>query len=366
MRELYQVLGLARGADAKALKRAYHLVAHRTHPDKVAAAADAANLDPDARAKALQEATTAFREAVLAYEVLRDPQLRTAYDRLGMVGVHLARGQLPKRAADLGPLAERWARRLDRLTHAARRQWRAHAQAQDQRREDARRQAAGRARGADVEVVTYATLATLLGGGPCAVAAHDYHGCRACRATGYVSGRRPADCSSCAGSGALRLEVGGMLLHPRCPHCRGVGRLAGPDCAVCTGLGQVPTARSWQLRLAPRHPIDQVLRRAGGGAPGAHGGPRGDLLVRVRLGGDATYGAVGEADVGVRHRLATGEAGEGARVTVTLPDGPVALTVPRGGAHDIARTVAVAGAGLWRTDGSRGALHVTLLPPLRG
>lgn len=75
----------------------------------------------------------------------------------------------------------------------------------------------------------------------------------------------------------------------------------------------------------------------------------------------STLWAEGE-DAYLRHPVAAHAATGGETVHVPWPTGPVTLTVPRGGAQDIARTVRVASAGLFRADGSRGALVVTLVP----
>ena len=67
-RDFYDVLGVSKDADEKTLKAAYRKLAMANHPDRNQG--DAA-------------AEERFREASEAYEVLKDPQKRAAYDRMG-------------------------------------------------------------------------------------------------------------------------------------------------------------------------------------------------------------------------------------------------------------------------------------------
>src|SRR6202050_4598825 len=66
-RDYYEVLGVARGADADAVKRAYRKLARKYHPD----------------VSKEKNAENKFKEVQEAYEVLKDPEKRAAYDQLG-------------------------------------------------------------------------------------------------------------------------------------------------------------------------------------------------------------------------------------------------------------------------------------------
>ena len=67
-RDFYDVLGVSKDVDEKTLKAAYRKLAMANHPDRNQG--DAASEER-------------FREASEAYEVLKDPQKRAAYDRMG-------------------------------------------------------------------------------------------------------------------------------------------------------------------------------------------------------------------------------------------------------------------------------------------
>ncbi|MBX6365653.1 MAG: DnaJ domain-containing protein, partial [Gemmatimonadetes bacterium] len=72
MRDYYEILGVARDADGETIKKAYRKLALQYHPD---------------RNNGSREFEERFKEVTEAYEVLRDPEKRAAYDRYGHAGV---------------------------------------------------------------------------------------------------------------------------------------------------------------------------------------------------------------------------------------------------------------------------------------
>src|SRR5687768_5869869 len=75
-RDYYEVLGVARDADAKEVTKAYRKLAKKYHPD--------VNKAADAKAK--------FAEVQGAYEALSDPEKRKRYDQFGHAGMHAGAG----------------------------------------------------------------------------------------------------------------------------------------------------------------------------------------------------------------------------------------------------------------------------------
>src|SRR5688572_16831197 len=78
MRDLYEVLGVERAANAADLKRAYRSLAQKYHPDKNPG-------DKDAEEK--------FKEVSNAYQVLSDDEQRSLYDRFGFDGIKGSNGR---------------------------------------------------------------------------------------------------------------------------------------------------------------------------------------------------------------------------------------------------------------------------------
>ncbi len=90
-RDFYDVLGVGKSADEKELKAAYRKLAKQFHPD-------ANPGDKTAEAK--------FKEVSEAYDVLKDPQKKAAYDRFGhqaFEGGPWAAGRGPGGGAGFGP-----------------------------------------------------------------------------------------------------------------------------------------------------------------------------------------------------------------------------------------------------------------------
>ena len=67
-RDYYEVLGLTKGADAAAIKKAYRKLAKKYHPD----------MNPGDK-----EAEKKFKEVTEAYNVLSDPEKKKLYDQFG-------------------------------------------------------------------------------------------------------------------------------------------------------------------------------------------------------------------------------------------------------------------------------------------
>src|SRR3970040_650086 len=80
MRDLYEVLGVERGASQSDLKKAYRRLAQQFHPDKC----------PEDKT-----AEDKFKEAANAYQILSDDEQRAAYDPYGFDGIRRGGGPGP-------------------------------------------------------------------------------------------------------------------------------------------------------------------------------------------------------------------------------------------------------------------------------
>ena len=72
MADYYELLGLSRDADLEEIKKRYRKLAFKYHPD---------------RNEGSKEAEELFKQATEAYEILRDPEKRSMYDRYGEQGL---------------------------------------------------------------------------------------------------------------------------------------------------------------------------------------------------------------------------------------------------------------------------------------
>jgi molecular chaperone DnaJ len=297
--DFYILLGLQREATTAEIKRAYRRLARRFHPD----------INPGDR-----EAATRFRQIADAYETLIDPDRRRRYDSgksaqtvedastFGFSGFDFSGAVSGDRATTFGELFEEvFARRGDRLASE---------------------------RGADVHVKASLSFEEAWRGADWSVPLTRHSPCRACAGTGA---HRTAEtrCLSCEGSGTVRSVRGHMVFSKNCPQCGGSGRLRQLTCATCDGLGVQSRSETLTLKIPPGVADGARMRIAGKGHSGVRGGPPGDLYVDVVVRPHALYRREGD-DLHFTVPIAIHEAGLGAKVEVTTPDGVARLRVPPG------------------------------------
>lgn len=335
--DFYIVLGIARGASAADIKRAYRRLARRLHPD----------INPGDG-----EAAERFRQVSDAYETLMDPERRRRYDAggandpvsgdsaFGFSGFDFSTPGV-ERSTTFGELFEDvFARLSDR-----------------QRAGDAER-------GADIHLKTSLSFEQALRGVEWPATVTRQVTCRACSGTG-ANRTIETRCSACEGHGAVRSVRGHMVFSKSCPQCGGTGRLRQQTCDVCSGQGVEMRTESLAIRIPAGIAAGARVRVPGHGHAGVRGGAPGDLFVEVDVRADATFHRVGD-DLHVVVPIAIHEAALGARVAIDSPDGPLRLRVPPGTQSGQRFRLRERGAPSVRT-GARGDLLVEvrlMLPPL--
>src|SRR5690606_21204353 len=176
MRDYYEVLGVARDADADAIKKAYRKLALKYHPDRNGGS---------------KEAEEKCKEATEAYEVLRDPQKRAAYDRYGHAGVGGAAGGAGFSGFDFAEALNIFMRDfggfgLDDLFGGG------------------HRSRGARRKGPDMQLRLPLTLADVASGTKKTLRVKVLDPCDACSGTGSAGGAAPRTCSTCGGGGEVR------------------------------------------------------------------------------------------------------------------------------------------------------------------
>ncbi|MEI4280124.1 molecular chaperone DnaJ [Klenkia terrae] len=348
-KDYYAALGVAKDADAAAIKKAYRALARDLHPDK----------NPDNAA-----AEAKFKEASEAYGVLSDPQKRTEYDEArrlfgsggfrpgGAGGGFPSAGGYPSGGAgqpfDLGDL------------FGAAGQGGAGTRAGGGGLGDlfgglfgggaapggtrSRQQAAsGPARGQDVE--TEATLAfdEAVLGVTVPLRMQSPGSCPTCHGSGAKPGTAPHTCPVCNGAGVTSRSQGAFAFSEPCRECRGSGSVVDDPCATCKGSGITDQVRTITVRIPAGVKDGQRIRLAGKGAPGRRGGPAGDLFVVVHVTGSELFGRSGD-DLTLDVPITFAEAALGTTLTVPTLEGTVSLKVPAGTSGG--RTFRVRGRGV--------------------
>ncbi len=359
-KDYYAALGVAKDADAPAIKKAYRALARDLHPDK-----NPGNAQAEAK----------FKEASEAYGVLSDPAKRKEYDearrlfggggfRPGAPGGGFPPGGFPTGSAgqpfDLGDLfgaasggAGQRAGGLGDLFGGLFGGGAGGGATGTRSRQQA---ASGPARGQDVE--TEATLAfdEAVLGVTVPLRMQSPGSCPTCHGSGAKPGTAPHTCPVCNGAGVTSRSQGAFAFSEPCRECRGSGSVVDDPCATCKGSGITDQVRTITVRIPAGVKDGQRIRLAGKGAPGRRGGPPGDLFVVVHVSGSDLFGRSGD-DLTLDVPISFAEATLGTTLTVPTLDGTVSLKVPPGTSGG--RTFRVRGRGV-HGKGRTGDLLVTV------
>jgi molecular chaperone DnaJ len=244
--DLYDILGVSRGASDDEIKQAYRALARRFHPDVVR---DGNKTDVE----------TKFKEINQAYEILSDPSKREQYDRYGMTGPS-AGGQGGFGFGDgIGDI-------FDMFFGGA-----------------GGRRPSGPQPGSDLRYDLQITLDDVLRGAEREIAFDQLGPCDACASTGSVSKAKPAACRDCGGTGQLRAvrdtPLGRFVTSAPCARCGGTGQVIADPCKACAGKGRRESRRRVNIKIPKGVESGNRVRFAGHGEAGERGAPSGDLYV---------------------------------------------------------------------------------------
>ena len=260
-RDYYDVLGVAKGASADEIKKAYRTKAKELHPDR--------NSDnPKAEAQ--------FKEANEAYEVLKDADKKAAYDRFGhaafeggMGGGHPGgfRG-----AGQHGDFASAFSDVFDDLF----------GDFMGGRGDPGG--ARGRAaRGSDLRYNLRVTLEDAFSGLQKTINVPTSVTCTSCAGSGAEGGAEPTTCPTCSGMGKVRAQQGFFTVERTCPTCSGLGQTIQNPCKKCGGQGRTHKDRALSVNIPAGVETGTRIRLAGEGEAGMRGGPSGDLYIFIEV-----------------------------------------------------------------------------------
>ena len=332
MSEFYALLGVARDAPEAEIKKAYRKLAMEFHPDR--------NPAPEAEAK--------FKEITEAYEVLRDPQKRAAYDRYGKAGVGAGAGGFGFHHVDLSEALNIFMRDFGGMGGLD-----AFFGGGERGRRD-------RQRGQDLKVALELTLDEVAKGAAKTVRLRTLDRCTACGGTGAQDGARPTTCATCGGTGevrrAARSVFGQFVSVSPCPGCAGEGTVIRQPCPKCQGDGRVRAEKTIQIDVPAGVQEHHYLTMRGQGVPGPRNGPSGDLIAVLEIADDPRFERHGD-DLVYDLPLSFTQAALGADVEVPTPHGTATLKLQPG--TQTGAVYRVKGKGLPRLgEGGRGDLHV--------
>jgi molecular chaperone DnaJ len=244
--DYYELLECERTADAHTLKAAYRKLAMKYHPDK-----NAGCKDSEARFKAVSE----------AYEVLKDPQKRAAYDRYG----HAAFQQGGGGAQDFSGFSDIFESVFGEFMGGGR---------------------GGRGaprRGADLRYDLEITLEDAFHGKATEVTVDVSAQCDTCHGSGARPGTQAKTCQHCRGHGKVRAQQGFFVVERPCPICSGSGQVIADPCSDCRGEGRVDRTKTLSVNIPAGVDEGTRIRLSGEGEAGPRGAPAGDLYIFLHI-----------------------------------------------------------------------------------
>ena len=305
-RDYYEVLGLKRDAGDQDVKNAFRKLAKEYHPD--CRPGDV-------------EAETRFRELNEAYEVLKDPRKRAAFDRYGHAAFEGGSGA-PGGAGGYGFGADFSASMSEIFDDLF-------GEFMGGRRGGGRNRGA-RERGADLSYNMEITLGEAYAGKIAQINVPTSVTCEICAGSGAEVGSSPVSCPTCAGYGKVRASQGFFTIGRTCPNCQGRGEIIQNPCPSCTGMGRVTRERMLSVNIPPGVEDGTRIRLAGEGEAGVRSGPAGDLYIFLSIAPDEIFQRDG-ADLFCKVPITISTAALGGQLEVpTIDGGRARVKIPEG------------------------------------
>jgi len=294
----YEVLSVERNATDGDIKSAFRKQAMQWHPDRNPG-------DNDAEHR--------FKEVNEAYEILKDPDKRAAYDRFGHAAFEHGGGRGTAHGFN-ADFATTFSDIFDDLFGMGGRRGRG----------------SGRERGADLRYNMEISLVEAFAGKAAQIRIPTSVTCEACSGTGAKLGTKPKACPMCGGQGKVRHAQGFFTLERTCPSCQGRGQVIESPCESCTGSGRVVRERTLSVNIPAGVEDGTRIRLAGEGEAGVRGGPPGDLYIFLSIGAHPFFQRE-SADLHCRVPISLVTAALGGEFEVpTIDGGNTRVKVPEG------------------------------------
>ena len=308
-RDFYEILGVEKNADEKAIKKAYRQVAMKFHPDK----------NPGNK-----EAEEKFKEAAEAYEILSDADKRARYDRYGHAGVSGNSGGFSGGGMSMDDIFSHFGDIFS-----------------DSPFESFFGGSAGRrgggsprgVRGSNLRIKVALTLEEISSGVTKKIKVKKQLHCKSCSGSGAKDSSSFSNCSTCKGSGYVRQVkntfLGQMQTTVACPSCGGRGQIITSKCTTCKGEGKTYGEETLEIEIPAGVEEGMQLSMRGKGNAGSQGGPSGDLLINIE---EKSHPTLSRDGINLIYELYMnfGDAALGMSAEIPTIAGTVKIKVPAG------------------------------------
>ncbi|CAM6100617.1 unnamed protein product [Calypogeia fissa] len=297
-KDFYEVLGVERGSSQAEIKKAYYALAKQYHPDMN---------------KGDEKAEAKFQEIQQAYEVLKDDEKRSMYDRMGHEQfAHATAGGAPPgdggfqgfgEGFDFGPdVEEVFGNFFGGGAQGGRR---------------------------TATVALDLTFREAVQGCTKTVSFSTRLPCNSCRGTGVPFGAKVQKCKDCGGSGRTIIKQGWFAFESKCGSCAGSGQFVREKCSGCGGAGTVRGSKQVEVVVPPGVDTGLTIKLQGEGGAGVAGSRPADLFVNLQVMEDPVFKREG-ADIHLTTSVSFTQAILGGQVQVPTLTGDVILKVRPG------------------------------------
>lgn len=311
-KDYYEILGVDKNVSEEDLKRAYRKLAKQYHPD----------MNPGNA-----EAELKFKEVNEAYEVLSDAEKREKYDRYGHAAFDPSMGGGAGFSGfggfgggfDFGDI-------FSSIFGGG--STRGRSSAID---------------GDDINVRVSISFEEAVFGCKKEISFARIEGCSECGSTGAAKGTKPETCSTCKGSGSVRVQqnvgFGFMETQRACTDCRGTGKIVKTPCKNCNGKGFVRINKKMDVSIPAGIDSEQRIILRGQGSAGRNGGANGDLCISVRVQPHNIFEREGD-NLYCEVPISFAEAALGAEIDIPIIGGKTEkFTIPEGTQSDTSFTI---------------------------
>jgi molecular chaperone DnaJ len=343
MADYYEILGITKSASQDEIKKAFHKLAHKYHPDK----------GGDEKK---------FKEINEAYQVLSDQQKRAQYDQFGRVfeqgqpgggnpfegqGFNWSWGNRPQGEdgaefdfENIGDIFEEFFG----------------GQSRRQNKKDSKR-------GKDIQVDIEISLERTLKDSIEKVTISKQVTCHRCAGNGAEPGTKIKECAVCGGKGQVhqvkKTVFGSYTTLATCPECKGEGTIPEKPCNVCKGEGRTKGTETIEINIPAGIDTNQVIRVDGMGEAGRKGAKAGNLFARIYIKKHPIFERKGD-DLFASTEIAFSQAVMGDEIEMTALEGTNLLVqVPQG--TESGKILRISGKGIPHYGSSgRGNMYIEL------